>query len=125
MADYHPMRLRLLELHKSLLDAERIKYERLHGRVTPHAFLQALTSDPSLAWLAPLNVAIVRLDELLDLHEQNSEDTSALSEHIAALRELLSLDGADPSAFAQRYAELVQAAPEVAFAHAALAPLLS
>lgn len=123
MADYAQMRLRLLELHKSLLDAERVSYERVHGRMTSHAFLHALTSDPSLAWVGPLNAAIVRLDELLDLHNERGEHAVELSEHMVALRELLSLDqGAD--VFGQRYGELVQRVPEVAFAHAALAAML-
>jgi hypothetical protein len=122
MADYTQMRLRLLELHNALLEAERVNYERLHGRVSSNAFLQALTHDPSLTWLAPLSLGIVRLDELLDLGE-SSDEPAALGEHVALLQGLLRL-GEAKDAFALRYAELVQRVPEVAFAHAALASVL-
>jgi len=119
MIDHGTLRSRLMELHKALLEAERVQYERLHGRVTPNAFLQALTGDPSLTWLGPLSLAIVRLDELLELRGEQAE----LAAHLDGLRELLRLrESAD--AFPQRYGELVQQVPEVAFAHAALASVL-
>jgi hypothetical protein len=73
VTDFKLLRLRLLELHKALLDAEREVYETEHARVSASAFLQALTSDPALTWLAPLTAAIVQLDELLDLHVAGTE----------------------------------------------------
>jgi hypothetical protein len=112
------LRMRLLELHKALLDAERVSYEALHGRSTPQQFLQALTHDPSLRWLAPLNLGIVRLDELLTLQERQGE-AEELPAHLALLRQLLDVSGGDDS-LGPRYGELVHASPEVAFAHGAL-----
>jgi hypothetical protein len=112
------LRVRLLELHKALLDAERVSYEALHGRATPQQFLQALTHDPSLRWLAPLNLAIVRLDELLTLHEREGE-AEELPAHLALLRQLLDVAGGENSLGA-RYGELLHANPEVAFTHGAL-----
>jgi hypothetical protein len=121
VSDFTTLRHRLLELHKCLLDAERATYEAQHGRVSANAFLQALTSDPALTWLAPLNTAIVRLDELLDLADDTSagDHAMALNEHLVALRALLTLDSrVDP--FAARYRALIDANADVAFAHGAL-----
>ncbi|MET0391171.1 MAG: hypothetical protein ABW321_34685 [Polyangiales bacterium] len=126
MNDFQQLRNRLLELHKALLTEERQRFEQIHGRVTPQAFWQALTADPSLAWLAPLNTAIVRLDELPKDAPEAERDAQ-----LATLRELLTLrePGPTPAApspqpFSERYAALFQASPEVAFAHAALWNLL-
>jgi hypothetical protein len=119
MTDLPALRMRLLELHKAVLDAERVSHESLHGRTTSQAFLQALTQDASLNWLAPLNLAIVRLDELLDLHAADDADQAALPAHLEALRQLLALDGRS-DAFASRYGALIHTRPEVAFAHGAL-----
>ena len=116
------LRVRLLELHKALLDAERVSYEALHGRVTPQQYLQALTHEPSLRWLAPLNLAIVRLDELLTLHTRQGE-AEELPAQLALLRRLLDGASGDDS-LGPRYGELVHASPEVAFAHGALWNLL-
>lgn len=118
MIDLPLLRLRLLELHERLLDAERVTYEREHGRMSANAFLQALTSDPSFSWLAPLNAAIVQLDELLDLHAASSDGAAALADHLTALRTLLALDERT-DLFGARYRALLDAHPEVAFAHGA------
>jgi hypothetical protein len=123
MTTQNSLRERLLELHKRLLSAARERYEREHGRMTPHAFWHALTSDPALAWLGPLNAAIVRLDELLDASSKGEDNAAELAEHVGELRALLTLDERQ-DAFAQHYAEHVHEAPEVTFAHGALWQLL-
>jgi hypothetical protein len=42
MASLHEVRLKLLELHKALVEAERRGYERVHGRQSDTVFLEAL-----------------------------------------------------------------------------------
>src|SRR5262252_5609985 len=54
IGEMDPTRTALLSLHRALVDAERRAYEKTHGRIADGEFLQALTRDPSLAWLAPL-----------------------------------------------------------------------
>lgn len=55
---------RLLELHKTLLDAVRADYEREHGPVPgPGALLQLVTQDAAFAWLRPLSMLLVELDD--------------------------------------------------------------
>ena len=57
------IRLRLLRLHRALLDAEKAEHERSHGAIAPAAFLQLLIGDPRFAWLSTMSELIVQLDE--------------------------------------------------------------
>src|SRR5256885_15367703 len=57
----------LLALHKTLVESERIEYERTIGKInSPNHFLQLLTNDPWFAWLSPLSQLIVSIDEAMD-----------------------------------------------------------
>jgi hypothetical protein len=111
------LRHRLLALHKAIVDAERIVYERVHGRMSAGEFLGVLVQAEEFAWLRPMTAWIIQLDELLEARDgTDSEDASALR------RELLTLLRPDPSGddFQRRYAMLLQSSPDVALAHAAL-----
>jgi hypothetical protein len=57
------IRLRLLRLHRALLDAEKSEHERAHGAITPAAFLQLLIGDPRFGWLSALSELIVQFDD--------------------------------------------------------------
>jgi hypothetical protein len=57
------IRLRLLRLHRALLDAEKAEHERSRGAIAPAAFLQLLIGDPRFAWLGALSEVIVQLDD--------------------------------------------------------------
>ena len=100
------IRQKLLDLHGALVEAERREYERVRGRLTDRAFLQALINDPELAWLNPLTSLIVRLEEVGD----NPADC------LAEIRGLLRPDESG-SGFQQRYAAVMQRSPEVVVAH--------
>src|SRR4051812_4445612 len=64
------MREALLALHKSLVDSERVSYEKTIGAIqSPNHFFQLLTNDPWFAWLQPLSQLIVAMDEALDAKE--------------------------------------------------------
>lgn len=100
-------RMPLLKLHKALLEAEKIAYEKQNGRIeNPGAFLQLLMSDPWFAWLRPISQLIVLIDEHLEAGLDQPE-TSAVN-LLRQARELTTPEG--------RYAELIQAHPEVALA---------
>src|SRR6478609_1271776 len=61
----------LLALHKTLLDRQRLWYEREHGRLESGGqMLQLLAYDPAFAWLRVLSALIVQIDERLDDKEQ-------------------------------------------------------
>ena len=64
--DLAAVRQRLIRLHKTLIESERVTYERVQGRVaTPGELLQLVIHDSWFVWLHPLSELIVRLDELL------------------------------------------------------------
>ncbi|HEY0385863.1 MAG TPA: hypothetical protein VGC64_07610 [Pyrinomonadaceae bacterium] len=68
------LRLGLLRLHKTLLDAERETYERVHGQVTGGELLQLVINHEQFAWLHPVSQLIVRIDEMLDADEPATAD---------------------------------------------------
>src|SRR5438552_4063435 len=64
------LRNALLNLHKTLVDSERIKYEKTVGPIqSPNHFLKLVTDDPWFGWLHPLSQLIVTMDEALDEKE--------------------------------------------------------
>ena len=61
------MRGSLLSLHKALILAEQVTYERINGRVpSTSQLLQLVLNDPWFTWLHPLSQLVIRIDELLD-----------------------------------------------------------
>src|SRR4029078_5513550 len=61
------MRSSLLSLHKALILAEQVTYERIHGRVASTSqLLQLVLNYPWFNWLHPLSQLVIRIDELLD-----------------------------------------------------------
>jgi hypothetical protein len=112
----------LLRLHKSLLDFERLGYEREHGRIdNSYEFLNLVMHNPWFAWLRHLSELIVQIDEALDTREPTNESTAA-----ALIEEarLLIVPTESGSEFQQKYFASVQQSPEVVLAHAEFAKLL-
>jgi hypothetical protein len=108
-------RLALLDVHKALLDHERVTYERFRGRVpNSGAFLQLVINDPEFAWLRPISELVVQIDELLVTDAPAAPaDAKTL---LAQARDLLRPDE-NGEAFQQRYYRAIQEAPEVTVAH--------
>jgi hypothetical protein len=104
----------LLELHKALLDAERERYERTHGKVTAGKMLQLAFQDPQFAWLRSMSELIVRIDELLDNKEASDAD---LEDLLTSARALLTPAG-QSTAFAREYEAALQRDPHVVVLHA-------
>ena len=116
------LRVRLLELHKVLLEDTRTAYELDRGRISTNAtLLQLVIHDPWFAWLRPLSEAVVRIDVMLLADSDATElDASTLLEEVEGL-----LSPADSTApFAQRYAEALQRQPAVIMAHAGVRRVL-
>jgi len=103
----HPEALRqnLLALHRAIVAFEREGYERRAGRVPAAEFLRMLVEDQTYAWLRPLSQLIVRIDD---------EEAEAVS--LAEIGALLRPD-ATGTPLQQRYAWLIDASPDVAYAH--------
>ena len=109
-------RLGLLALHKALLDYERIRYERTHGRVeSSGAFLQLAIGDPQFAWLRSISEMVVQIDQLLVSDEPGAEvDADKVMEQA---KKLLRPDE-NGNDFQRRYHRALQDSPEVVMVHA-------
>jgi hypothetical protein len=109
------VRAALLRLHKTLLDSEKLRYEKTHGRINGGlAFLQLAANDPWFAWIRPIGSLIVEIDERLDAK------TPMLAADVFELRDQArAITTADPEGTqAQReYDDSIQASPEVLIAH--------
>jgi hypothetical protein len=105
----------LLVVHKQLLDHERIRYERQHGRIASSGeFLRLAIEDPWFAWLRPLTALITQIDEYMESKE--APPPGAGDALFAECRRLLSpLEDGDP--FQHQYFHAIQESPEVASAH--------
>jgi hypothetical protein len=120
--DLDALRHALLRLHKTLLDAQRVRYEREHGRVESRGeLLDLVLRDASFEWLRVLSALIARLDELADDKEKRkAEEVQAV---IDRLRTLVRFEG-NPG-FTGPYREIIEAVPDALVAHAKLSRLLA
>lgn len=109
------VRLALLSLHKAILDAERERYERRHGRIgSAQDALQVIMRDPFFAWPRPLAHLIVQMDErTADAAPLQVTETEAF---IGQVRALLQRE-AGGAEFAREYRRLLQEVPDVVVAH--------
>lgn len=117
-----PLRNALLDLHKALVDSERVSYEQTIGTIpSPNHFLKLLTSDPWFAWLHPLSQLIVAMDEALDEKEPL---TSAGVDALVNQTRLLLVASETGDGFSKHYFDALQRDPDVVLAHAVVAKLL-
>lgn len=116
------LRLALLDLHKALVDSERVGYEAAVGPIrSPNHFLQLLTGDPWFTWLQPLSQLIVAMDIALDEKEPlTAAGTEALVKQTAQL--LVASENGD--GFAGNYYVALQRDPDVVLAQAAVSKLI-
>ena len=116
------LRHALLQLHKTLLDAQRIRYEREYGRVESTGALLALAlEDPSFEWLRVLSALIARLDELAEVDDKDV--SGELRVVLERLRTLVRFEGNE--GFTGPYREIVEAVPDALVAHVQLSRLLA
>ena len=111
MTDGTGLRRALLDLHRSLLQAQRIETERFGGRMTASEVLQAASEDLRFDWLKSLSGPIAQLDEAHAAGEAERADQA-----VAVIRGLI--DPPDPAtAFGMRYRRALQESPDVVLAH--------
>ena len=118
------LRIRLLDLHKVLLEDARVAYEMDRARVGTNAsLLQLVIHDPWFAWLHSLSGLVVRIDETLD---PKISTPAAAADGVALLEEVDRLLTASEAGneFARRYFEALQRQPAVVLAHAAVKRVL-
>ncbi|MFB2837999.1 hypothetical protein [Floridanema evergladense] len=116
------LRIRLLRLHKSLLNSERISYEQVRGNVSAGELLQLVINHEQFAWLHQLSQLIVQIDDLLHADEPvTKDDLATLTDEV---RTLLTPDESGND-FAYKYDAALQRNPDVVLAHADVVMLLA
>ena len=108
----------LLDLHKSMIDAQRIIYERDHGRVeTPAQFLGLVLEHPDFDWIRELSALMALLDEWRE--DSRDVESVALHDIVGALRSLIQRDSTS-ARFTERYWRMLDSTPEVLVGHVKL-----
>jgi hypothetical protein len=111
MTDVSALRTALLELHRVLLEAQRVQSERFGGRMSSSELLQAAAEDLRFNWLGELSSLISVLDMAVA-----EDDPAGVDAAVDRARRLL-----DPPApgtpFGARYLRALQDHPDVVFAH--------
>jgi hypothetical protein len=113
------VRQALLELHRQLLEAQRLQAERFGGRMTATELLQAAADDLRFSWLKELSELIAALDQA-----RTDGDAAAEAAAVERARELLAPPDAD-TPFGARYLRALQDHPEVVLAHRDVTAALS
>lgn len=116
------LRIKLLHLHKVLLETERMTYEHLRGRVTPRELLQLVIEHEQFAWLHQISELIVYIDDLLRADRPLSPDD--VRSLVSDVRTLLT-PAVLGSAFARKYDAVLQREPDAVLAHADVTALLA
>lgn len=115
----------LLLLHRAVLEAERVAYERAFGRIQSNgALLQLLLNDPWFAWLRPISGLIVQIDEWLEAEEPSAGAAELAESLLTKARENLrpSEEGTE---IQRRLARLLQEDPSVVMAHSAARKIMA
>ena len=113
LAALEAIRLDLLRIHRTLLAVERVRYERVHGRIANNsAFLQLVIANPWFDWLRPMAQMVLLIDE------RTTDKKAPLGSGEADLltgrsRAMLRAD-AEGDAFQRLYAQAVTDFPEIA-----------
>ena len=112
------LRRQVLELHRALRDALRIRYEREHGRIeSAGQFLGIILNHPDFDWLRELSALIAQLDEWLEGGEKASDEE--FEELLLTLRGMIQAGGSNAK-FNKPYWQLVEEVPEVLVEHVKL-----
>lgn len=125
--DYPFQRLRevregLLNLHKALLESEKITYEKKYGRIQSKGEFFGLVVDHEwFGWLRPISQFIVKIDEAL-----GGKEPATLDEVKALLSEAETLlrPAESGTEVEQRYYQAIQRDPNIALMHSKISDVL-
>lgn len=112
-ANLADIRMRLLRLHRALLDAEKAEHERMYGAITPAAFLQLLIGDPRFGWLSALSELIVQLDDAV-LPVRTRREPPPVPDVPALLERVRTILSGGVATFSERYDALAATRPALA-----------
>ena len=103
----------LLRVHRALLETERLRFEKVHGRVANNsAFLQLVIADPWFDWLRPMAQMVLMIDERTSDKKSllGTVEAKALFDRACSM---LHAD-TDGDAFQRLFYQAVQSSPDLA-----------
>lgn len=110
----------LLQVHRALLHVERLRYEKVHGRIANNGlFLQLAIGDPWFDWLRPMGQMVLLIDERME-DKQSRLSAGEATALLTRARELLRAD-ASGDAFQRLYYQALQLSPDLAVVHGQVA----
>jgi hypothetical protein len=112
----------LLNIHKALLEAERVRYEEKYGVISSNGeFLRLVLEDDWFSWLRIISQFIVEVDEVLW-----SKDPAQWNQAAALLDKTRQIFQPDEigTLFEERYHSAIQQNSAVAGLHAELVTLI-
>ncbi len=104
-------RLKLLKLHKLLVDSEREDFENLNGKISSGQYLNLLVNDSNFEWLRKFSTLIVEIDEMLDLDDGYT--INMIDKHFSQIRDLLDTETKDED-FNKKFKNILLVNSEVA-----------
>jgi hypothetical protein len=114
------LRLKLLQLHQSLLEMERAHFEKMFGRVNSGELLQLVINHAQFAWLRMVSALVVQIDEML-----NGDEPAAPADVRSLFTQARRLfTSSDNKEFREKYQAALQNEPGVVMAHAEVMKLL-
>lgn len=116
------LRTKLLHLHKVLLEAERIAYEQVQGKLSRGELLQLVINHDQFAWLHRLSELILQVDDLL--HADEPVTPEAIAMLVTDVYTLLTPNELGDE-FSAKYDVAFQHSPDVVLAHADVIALLT
>jgi hypothetical protein len=114
------LRLKLLQLHQSLLEMERTNFEKMFGRVNSGELLQLVINHAQFAWLRMVSALVVQIDEML-----NADEPAAAADVQSLLTQASQLfTSSDNKEFREKYQAALQNEPDIVMAHSQVMKLL-
>jgi hypothetical protein len=115
------VRQKLLQLHKVLLDYQRLIWERNGGRVSnSYELLNLVMHSLEFSWLHRLSELIVQIDELLDSEDATETVAVSLLDEV----KLLLMPSEEGDEFQRKYFEALQESPDAVLAHSEVIGIL-
>jgi len=116
------VRLKLLQLHKALLESERVTYEQFYGRIASSGeFFRLVVDHEWFNWLRPISQFIIQIDDIIHTKEPvELQQINSLLEQARMMLQPLE----DGTLLEKRYYRAIQRDPDIAMRHGEISKLL-
>jgi len=116
------VRLKLLQLHKALLESERVTYEQFYGRIASSGeFFRLVVDHEWFNWLRPISQFIIQIDDII--HTKEPVELQQINSLLEQARMMLQ-PVEDGTLLEKRYYRAIQRDPDIAMRHGEISKLL-